>query len=165
MSENDSQGSDQRPISWIQNVYDIWKFLGVINYQVTLTLMIAYLINSNFASQYLLDIFKLLMLVRPGTIAAYSVYVTLLETHKTFTSRSKYLKQKKLDELNFQYAKKEKGKAGKITDLGELDEDKMNAKRAIAKQNFAAEVAEANVEGEAELDGIVNPDDADLAQI
>ena len=101
MSENDSQGSDQRPISWIQNVYDIWKFLGVINYQVTLTLMIAYLINSNFASQYLLDIFKLLMLVRPGTIAAYSVYVTLLETHKTFTSRSKYLKQKKLDELNF----------------------------------------------------------------
>ena len=114
-------------------MYDIWKFLGVINYQVTLTLMIAYLINSNFASQYLLDIFKLLMIVRPGTIAAYSVYVTLIETHKTFTSRGKYLKQKKLDELNFLNAKKEKGKAGRITDLGELDEDKMNAKRAIAK--------------------------------
>ena len=73
-------------------MYDIWKFLGVINYQVTLTLMIAYLINSNFASQYLLDIFKLIMLVRPGTIAVYSVYVTLMETHKTFTSRGKYLK-------------------------------------------------------------------------
>ena len=73
------------------------------------------------------------MIVRPGTIAAYSVYVTLIETHKTFTSRGKYLKQKKLDELNFLNAKKEKGKAGRITDLGELDEDKMNAKRAIAK--------------------------------
>ena len=107
--------------------------------------MVAYLINSNFASQYLLDIFKLLMLVRPGTIAAYSVYVTLMEVHKTFTSRGKYLKQKKLDELNFQIAKKQKGHGGKITDLAELDEDKLNAKRAVAKQNFAAEVAEANV--------------------
>lgn len=32
MSENDSQGSDQKPVTWIQNLYDIWKFVGVVNY-------------------------------------------------------------------------------------------------------------------------------------
>ena len=32
MSEHDSQGSDQKPIKVVQNIYDIWKFVGVINY-------------------------------------------------------------------------------------------------------------------------------------
>ena len=32
MSDNDSQSSDKKPKGWIQNLYDIWKFLGVLNY-------------------------------------------------------------------------------------------------------------------------------------
>ncbi len=50
MSEDDSEGSSYKPTSWIQNLYDIWKFLGVISYHITLTLVIAYFVNSNFAS-------------------------------------------------------------------------------------------------------------------
>ena len=75
----------------MQNLYDIWKFIGVINYQVTLTLLIAYYVNSNFASQYLLDIFGLFLIVRPGLIVTYSTFVTCMEGHKTFVSRSKFL--------------------------------------------------------------------------
>ena len=86
---------------WVQNLYDIWKFLGVLNYHLTLTLLVAYYINSNFASQYLKDIFLLFLMVRPGLIAFYSVFVTCMDTHKTYVRRNKYVRQKELDELNF----------------------------------------------------------------
>ena len=97
MSENDSQGSDKRPIGFLQNLYDIWKFLGVIAYHFTLTLMIAYYINSNFASQYLLDIFWWFLLARPALILFYSVFVYCMDCHKTCVRRRKYVRQKKLD--------------------------------------------------------------------
>lgn len=50
MSDADSQGSDYKPAGWMQNLYDIWKFLGVLSYHLTLTLLVAYYINSNFAT-------------------------------------------------------------------------------------------------------------------
>ena len=87
-------------------MYDIWKFIGVINYQVTFTLVIAYYINSNFASQYLLDIFYLFIAVRPALIIFFTVFLTMMEAHKTFVQRTKYFAQKKIDEQNFEYAKK-----------------------------------------------------------
>ena len=74
------------------------KFLGVINYHFSLTLMIAYYINSNFASQYLLDVFSLFLMVRPATILLYSTFVTLMDTHKTCVKRRKYVRMKKTDE-------------------------------------------------------------------
>ena len=102
MSENDSQGSDQRPITWLQNLYDLWKFLGVLCYHFTLTLIVAYYINSNFASQYIKDIFWMFLTARPSLIAFYSVFVTCMDAHKTYVMRKKYLHQKELDQLNFE---------------------------------------------------------------
>jgi len=98
MSECDSQGSDQKPASWVQNLYDIWKFLGVINYHVTLTLLMAYWINSNFATQYIKDVFTMLLLARPVVIGTYSIFVTIMDAHKTYVSRKKYIRQHQLDE-------------------------------------------------------------------
>lgn len=80
---------------------------------MTLTLLIAYFINSNFASEYLLDIFKMFLLVRPGMIVLYSIFVTCMDTHKTYVRRNKFVRQKKLDELNFEYA----SEIGKSTGL------------------------------------------------
>ena len=92
MSEIDSQDSDHKPTRWIQNLYDIWKFLGVILYQITLTLLIAYYINSNFASQYLLDVFSLFLIVRPCAILFYAFFVSIMDTHKTWVRRRKYVR-------------------------------------------------------------------------
>ena len=60
--------------------------------------MVAYYINSNFASQYLLDVFWLFLLVRPATILLYTAFVNIMDTHKTCVRRRKYMRQKKLDE-------------------------------------------------------------------
>ena len=68
--------------------------------------MIAYKKNSNFASQYLLDIFSLFLIVRPAAILVYTTFVTLTDTHKTWVRRRKYVRMKKLDEQNFEYASK-----------------------------------------------------------
>lgn len=76
----------------------------MINYQVSLTLMLAYYANSNFASKYLLDIFSLFLMVRPVTILLYTCFVTIMDTHKTCIMRRKYVNQKKIDSQNFDYA-------------------------------------------------------------
>ena len=141
MSEHDSQGSDQKPISWIQNLYDIWKFIGVICYHFTLTLLVAYYINSNFASQYIKDIFWMFLIVRPSLIAFYSVFVTCMDAHKTYVRRKKYVYQKELDELNFENLQelKKNAKAMIRHDTAQsLEDDKMEAKNA-ARKNLNAE--------------------------
>ena len=132
MSEHDSQGSDQKPTAWLQNLYDIWKFIGVIIYQCTLTLMIAYYVNSNFASQYLLDVFGLFMIVRPGLICTYSSFVTFMEAHKTYVLRSKYLYQKKIDERNFEIMdKRNQGENG--DDVDYIEHEKTEFKKRMDK--------------------------------
>jgi len=41
------------------------------------------------------------LIARPSLISLYTLFVTCMDTHKTFVSRKKYLRQKQLDELNF----------------------------------------------------------------
>ena len=105
----------------------------MINYNITLTLTIAYYINSNFASQYIMDIFGLVLIIRPGLICLYTVFISCTEFHKTCVSRRRFMKQKKLDEKNFEMVEelKKKGKMNKIHSEQHLDE--AEAKRQQAK--------------------------------
>ena len=118
----------------MQNLYDIWKFIGVLNYHFTLTLMIAYYVNSNFASQYLLDIFGLFLIVRPALIGTYTTFVTFMEAHKTFVSRTKYVHQKKIDERNFAMFADEDKNGGGDGDHVRSSVDSTDAKKRALKQ-------------------------------
>ena len=108
--------------------------------------MIAYYVNSNFASQYLLDVFGLFMMVRPGLICTYTSFVTFMEAHKTYVLRSKYLYQKSIDERNFEFAA-DKGKNGQSGDVDHIEQEKMDSKKRMDKIRDA-DVDNANGEGD-----------------
>ena len=97
-SEEDSEGSDHNPEKACQNLYDILKFLGVILYQISFCLMIAYYKTSNFASQYLVDIFKGFIILRAGLVVLYALSTSILAAHKGSYIRAELRKSKYREE-------------------------------------------------------------------
>ena len=87
LSDNDSQGSDYNPTKKSQNWFDVLKFSGVVLYQLSLCLTVGYFFTSNFASIYLMGIFKGLIVIRPILILIYSVMASVLEFHKVHHAR------------------------------------------------------------------------------
>ena len=58
-------------------MYDILKFTGVLLYQVSYCLMIAYYYTANFASQYILDIFRGFIVLRAAVVFLYSMCISV----------------------------------------------------------------------------------------
>ena len=77
MSDKDSENSDHSPKRPCQNLYDILKFTGVMLYQISFCLMIAYYYTSNFASQYLVDIFRAFIILRACIVLLYTVCISI----------------------------------------------------------------------------------------
>ena len=77
MSDKDSENSDHSPERYCQNIYDILKFTGVLLYQTSFCLMIAYYYTSNFASQYLVDIFRAFIILRAGVVFLYTMCISV----------------------------------------------------------------------------------------
>jgi len=103
--------------------------------------------NANFASQYLKDIYFLFLVVRPALIVFYSTFVTCMDTHKTFVRRRKYVRQKQLDELNFQNAaeiKKSFRRKQRLNSVTSLDDEQIEGKTKGQK-----------LEQDGDLDGIL----------
>jgi len=127
--------------------------------------MIAYYINSNFASQYLLDIFSLFLIVRPSAILVYTTFVTLMDTHKTWVRRRKYVRMKKLDEQNFEYAskirKQEKGakKLQKVGSFRSLEDEQLEGKQV----RRSTDAPEKQNDAEGELAELVDPEGDKMA--
>ena len=106
-SDEDSEGSDHNPDKRCQNLYDILKFIGVLLYQVSFCMMIAYLKTSNFASQYLVDIFKGFIVLRASLVLLYSICTSLLAVHKGKYTRAN-IREKKQSEVELQNEERNK---------------------------------------------------------
>ena len=124
LSDNDSQGSDYNPTKRSQHCFDLLKFMGVILYQLSLCLTVGYYFTSNFASIYLMGMFKGLIVLRPILIVIYSVMSSLLEFHKVHHARETLKKRMDQEIIQFEEDKqKEKlKKFGLDSDSNEEDE-------------------------------------------
>ena len=94
MSDKDSENSDHNPEKTCQNLYDILKFTGVLLYQVSFCLMIAYYYTSNFASQYLVDIFRAFIIMRASIVFLYTMCISVFTVQAGIYKRSKIRKTK-----------------------------------------------------------------------
>ena len=117
------------------------KFFGVILYQLSLCFTVAYYVTSNFASEYLLGIFRTFFFARPVLIVLYCCMSTACELHKVYYARD-IIKTRMEEEI--QALNEEKQEAlRKIAGLGSdesLDEDIKDAERAVKKANLADKV-------------------------
>ena len=120
LSDNDSENSDYNPTRTSQNLYDLLKFVGVILYQFSLCLTVAYYTTSNFASQYLMGVFSVFFFARPIVILIYCLMSTTCELHKVHHARSTLKTRMHQEVLDLQERKKEQLR--KIAGLGSDDE-------------------------------------------
>ena len=69
--------------------------------------------SANFASQYMLDIFKCFLILRPVVIVCFTTYTTLLSWHRANVTFAKFYAFKKIEIEKEEQANKNVDKKGK----------------------------------------------------
>jgi len=82
MSEEDSDNDEIMPPKCLLRIYFIVKILSIFVYLGSLFTMFGYYKSSRFASIYLLDLFWIVLLIRPFFIVAYGFLLACLQIHR-----------------------------------------------------------------------------------
>ena len=98
MTQHDSEDEKWAPFTNTQRCYDVYKFAGVILYQISLFMFLTYYFSSNFASKHLLNMFFLFLLLRPCMIVFYTTTTSILNLHSAQYRRNQ-IKIRKINEI------------------------------------------------------------------
>jgi hypothetical protein len=96
-SENNSEEEDRFPSQQSQNAYDFLKFTGILIYQGSFCCVLGQIKSANFASKYLLDMFKAFLVLRPVAIVCFTTYTTVLSWHRAKLTMEKLMALKQLE--------------------------------------------------------------------
>jgi hypothetical protein len=75
--------------------------------------MIGQVKSANFADQYMLDLFKCFLILRPAIIVCFTTYTTLLSLHRANFTLSKLRASKRIEIERDEQALKNEGQRGK----------------------------------------------------